>query len=131
MNYQQEYIEHGYKELTIRATLDGNFALDPRYLHIWPRQTFMMIALPNIDRSFTCTLFMPFEIFDKIRTPSDLVSFYQNEFSDSLPLIGQEQLVHDFFANPIGSLMSIKVKEKAINSNMEAVQSIRRSSICP
>lgn len=58
MNYSQEYLEHGYKELTIPPAADGSFRIEPNALHIWPRGGFMMIALPNLDRSFTCTLFL-------------------------------------------------------------------------
>jgi kynurenine 3-monooxygenase len=110
MNYQQVYIKHGYKQLTIPATSDGNFAMNPSYLHIWPRQSFMLIALPNTDRTFTCTLFMSLERFAEIQTATDLLSFYQKEFPDALLLMGQDLLVHDFFENPTGSLLSIKVK---------------------
>ena len=71
-DYEQKYIAHGYKELSIPATADGDFALPPHYLHIWPRSTFMMIALPNNDKSFTVTVFMPFDApeggFDHINT---------------------------------------------------------------
>ena len=58
-DYSQQYLAHGYKELTIPPTLDGEFAMDPNALHIWPRGGFMMIALPNADHSFTCTAFWP------------------------------------------------------------------------
>ena len=60
-NYSQTYLEHGYKELTIPAAADGAFQLEPHALHIWPRGAYMLIALPNLDGSFTCTLFMPFD----------------------------------------------------------------------
>ena len=109
MNYQQEYIEHGYKELIIPASPDESFVLDPHHLHIWPRRTFMLIALPNSDKSFTCTLFMSLDQFDKLQTPSDLLDFFKKQFPDILSLIGQDRLIHDFFSNPTGSLMSIKV----------------------
>jgi len=60
-DYSQDYLDHGYKELTITPTADGEFALDPNCLHIWPRGEYMLIALPNPDKTFTCTLFFPFE----------------------------------------------------------------------
>lgn len=84
-NYSRTYIKHGYKELTIppiRKT-DGSlgFALsDPEGLHIWPRGDFMMIALPNPDKSFTCTIFAPFDGEEGLST----VSFYQSH-EDNLP----------------------------------------------
>ncbi|KAI2658057.1 Kynurenine 3-monooxygenase [Labeo rohita] len=86
-NYSQTYIPHGYMELTMPPK-DGDFTMEPNYLHIWPRNTFMMIALPNLDRTFTCTLFMPFEEFDKIRTGEEVIRFFQKYFPDSVPLIG-------------------------------------------
>ena len=60
------------------------------YLHIWARETFMMIALPNIlDNSFVVTLFMPFEMFETIKTPQELLKFFRDKFPDSIPLIGE------------------------------------------
>jgi kynurenine 3-monooxygenase len=109
MNYQQEYIEHGYKELTIPPDSVGTFALDPNYLHIWPRESFMMIALPNPDRSFTCTLFMSYDQFGRLATSVDVVNFFQHHFPDMVSLAGSAPLVREFFDNPVGSLMSIKV----------------------
>ncbi|MCB0575717.1 MAG: kynurenine 3-monooxygenase, partial [Saprospiraceae bacterium] len=60
-NYNQFYLEHGYKELSIPPDANGRHRIDPSALHIWPRGNFMLIALPNADGSFTCTLFLPFE----------------------------------------------------------------------
>ncbi|CAG8447458.1 10990_t:CDS:2 [Ambispora leptoticha] len=112
MNYQQEFIPHAYCELTIppkkNAKGEFEFAMDPNHLHIWPRHTFMMIALPNLDKSFTCTLFMPYEKFDAIKTEDDLITFYQLYFTDAIPLIGEQNLKRDYFLNPKGSLISIK-----------------------
>ena len=108
LDYQQEYIEHGYKELTLPPDADGGFAFPPNYLHIWPRNEFMMIALPNTDRSFTVTLFMPFEKFESIETEEDLLAFFVKYFPDSVEKIGVENLVRDFFQHPLGSLISVK-----------------------
>ncbi|RKP04447.1 hypothetical protein THASP1DRAFT_35502 [Thamnocephalis sphaerospora] len=112
MNYQQTYIEHCYRELTIHPILDEQgdqqFAMDPNHLHIWPKMSYMMIALPNLDKSFTCTLFMPEEKFEAIRDRSDLVTFFRSEFPDALRLMGEEGLCREYFANPLGSLMSVK-----------------------
>ncbi|RKP24767.1 hypothetical protein SYNPS1DRAFT_33143 [Syncephalis pseudoplumigaleata] len=114
MDYQQAYIPHCYRELTIQARVDaeGNrsFAMDPYHLHIWPKMSYMMIALPNTDQSFTCTLFMPQEKFDAIRSQQQLVEFFQQEFPDAYELIGRESLCEEYFRNPLGSLISIKCK---------------------
>ncbi|RHZ76809.1 hypothetical protein Glove_192g11 [Diversispora epigaea] len=115
MNYQQEYIPHIYCELTIppKVTEKGNeteFIMDSNHLHIWPRHSFMLIALPNKNKSFTCTLFMPHENFDSIKTEDDLITFFQCNFPDFIQLIGEQQLKKEFFHNPKGSLLSIKCK---------------------
>ncbi|XP_016085609.1 kynurenine 3-monooxygenase [Sinocyclocheilus grahami] len=106
-NYSQTYIPHGYMELTMPPK-DGDFAMEPNYLHIWPRNTFMMIALPNLDRTFTCTLFMPFEEFEKIRSGDEVIRFFQKYFPDSVPLIGVEALKQDFFRLPAQAMVSVK-----------------------
>ena len=108
LNYQQEYIDHGYKELTMPPSTSGDFAMPPNYLHIWPRGNFMMIALPNRDCSFTLTMFMPYDVFEAIETEEDLLAFFMKNFADSVDKIGVERLVHDYFKNPIGRLMSVK-----------------------
>jgi len=108
-NYQQFYIEHGYKELTIPPSKSGDFAIDPNALHIWPRGKYMLIALPNLDRSFTCTLFLPFEgdpSFETLTDKKSVKSFFKNTFSDTLPLI--ENLDEEFFENPTSSLVTVK-----------------------
>ena len=110
MDYAQEYIGHGYKELTIRPTPEGEYRMSHHNLHIWPRKTFMMIALPNKDKSFTCTLFMPFEKFDEIKTSDQVLAFFEREFPDAIPIIGQENLINDYLKNPVGPLMSVKCK---------------------
>ncbi|XP_063884132.1 kynurenine 3-monooxygenase-like [Scylla paramamosain] len=107
-NYKQEYIPHGYMELCIPATPDGEFAMPPNYLHIWPRGNYMMIALPNQDRSWTVTLFMPFEIFGTLTTPEELLSFFQTNYPDAIPLIGREKLINDFFSNKPLPMISVK-----------------------
>lgn len=108
-NYKQEYISHGYKELTIPATAEGEFAMDPNALHIWPRGKFMLIALPNPDKSFTCTLFLPFEgtkiCFDKITDEKDLISLFSNYFDDAYQLM--PDLVEEFFRNPTSALVNV------------------------
>ncbi|KAJ1736988.1 kynurenine 3-monooxygenase, mitochondrial precursor [Coemansia sp. Benny D160-2] len=107
MNYSQTYIEHGYCEFAM-APRDGEFAMDPNHLHIWPRGSFMLIALPNPDKSFTCTLFMPWSRFDAIKTGDDIVAFFRSNFPDALQLIGEAAVRFEYTANPKGSLMYLK-----------------------
>lgn len=108
MNFEQEYIEHAYLELSILPTDGGNFALDKHHLHIWPRQEFMLIALPNPDGSFTSTLFAPFKLFDSLTTSQDVVSFFKREFPDALHLIGEGRLLNIWEQNPVAPLIQIK-----------------------
>jgi kynurenine 3-monooxygenase len=108
-DYQQFYIEHGYKELSIDALLNNEFAIEKEALHIWPRQNFMLIALPNIDGSFTCTLFFPFEgnpSFESIKTDEEIKAFFEKYFSDALPLM--PNYLEDFKNNPTSSLITVK-----------------------
>lgn len=107
-NYSQFYLEHGYKELTIPPLENGQHRLDPKALHIWPRGNHMVIALPNADGSFTCTLFLPFEgavSFEQIKTDADVLAFFQQFFPDAIPLM--PTLVQDFWANPTSSLVTV------------------------
>lgn len=108
LNYSQEYIEHGYKELTMPPNARGEFAMARDYLHIWPRNEFMMIALPNQDRSFTLTLFMPFKIFESLETEEELLAFFMRHFPDSVEKVGVDRLCQDYFGNPTGRLISVK-----------------------
>ena len=108
-NYEQYYIQHGYKELSIPATVEGDFAIAPNALHIWPRGKYMLIALPNLDKSFTCTLFFPFEgtpSFESIKTPAQVRQFFEETFPDSLPYI--KDIEEEYFANPTSSLVTVK-----------------------
>jgi kynurenine 3-monooxygenase len=108
-DYQQDYIDHGYKELHIPPGADGTFQLDKNHLHIWPRESFMMIALPNPDGSFTCTLFFPFEgnpSFNALQTKKDVEQFFAETFPDAKALM--PGLLHDFDTNPTASLVTIK-----------------------
>jgi kynurenine 3-monooxygenase len=112
MDYNQQYIDTGYCELSMPPAKgpDGKptFALDPNHLHIWPRHTFMLIALPNPDFTFTCTLFMPFQMFEDIKTNEQLMAFFEEHFNDAIPLIGEASLKSDFFSNPRGALVTVK-----------------------
>jgi kynurenine 3-monooxygenase len=108
-DYSQSYTKSGYKELNITPTPDGNFAMDPDSLHIWPRGNFMMIALPNPDKSFTCTLFMPYagEVgFDQINSDQEILNFMNTYFADAVPLM--PELLNDFKRNPVGSLVTVR-----------------------
>merc|ERR1711892_296413 len=83
-NYSQEYIPHAYMELSI-LPIDGDIAMPPNYLHIWPRGQFMMIGLPNQDKSFTVTLFMPTATFENIKDRDSLLHFFNDNFRDAIP----------------------------------------------
>jgi kynurenine 3-monooxygenase len=107
--YNQHYIDCGYKELIIPPGKDGAFMIEKNALHIWPRGSFMMIALPNMDGNFTCTLFFPFEgekSFAALKTKDDVLKFFAAEFPDALPLM--PTLAEDFFRNPTSSLVTVK-----------------------
>src|SRR6059058_5792834 len=108
-DYSQTYLAHGYKELTIPPAADGSWQLEKNALHIWPRKSFMMIALPNPDGSFTCTLFWEFEgsrSFATTKTDADVCRFFDEEFPDAFPLM--PTLLEDFRENPTGSLVTIR-----------------------
>lgn len=107
--YNQHYITAGYKELIIPPGPNGEFLLEKNALHIWPRGSFMMIALPNPDGNFTCTLFMPFEgekSFAKLKSREDVKKFFDEEFASAVPLM--PTLLDDFFNNPTSSLVTVK-----------------------
>ena len=112
-------IEHSYKELTIKPK-NNEYQLDPNYLHIWPRRDLMIIALPNTDKSFTCTLFMKTkgdQSFQSIKDKNDLYSFFETNFVDLIDLI--DNFENEFFNNPTGKLVGLKVphwsyKDKAL-----------------
>ncbi len=107
--YSQSYLAHGYKELTIPPAADGAWRMEKNALHIWPRKSFMMIALPNPDGSFTCTLFWEFDgprSFASTRTDDELRRFFDEEFPDAVPLM--PALLTDFKENPTGSLVTIR-----------------------
>ncbi|RWS24188.1 kynurenine 3-monooxygenase-like protein [Leptotrombidium deliense] len=110
IDFSQTYIEHGYIELCIEATHENNFAMEVNYLHIWPRNTFMVIALPNQDKSYTVTLFMPFTQFQKLKSADDLINFFEYNFPDAVQLIGREKLIQDYFNSTPSALISVKCK---------------------
>lgn len=83
--------------------------MEVNYLHIWPRGKFMMIGLPNQDKSWTITLFMPFSNFEKIKTSDELLEFFSEHFPDAIDLIGKKRLLVDFFQAKPQHLVSVKV----------------------
>ncbi|WP_144393113.1 FAD-dependent oxidoreductase [Pleionea sediminis] len=104
-----EPLGHSYKELSIPPGENGDFQIEPEALHIWPRGGYMVIALPNRDKSFTVTLFMPNsgEIsFESINDEEKLINFFKNDFPDLLPLL--PELTRDYFENPTGSLATVR-----------------------
>ena len=108
-NYSQDFLKIGYKELHIPANEDGSHKLDKNSLHIWPRGEFMLMALANLDGSFTCTLFMPHEgenSFEKIQNVTDLKQFFDKNFPDTKVIM--PKLEEDFFKNPTSYLVTMK-----------------------
>ena len=109
-NYSQYFIEDGYRELLLPANEDGSFKLDTETLHIWPRGRFMMIALPNFDGSFTCTLFMPFDnhehCFNNLTSKEKVTSFFKEVFPDFYMLM--PTVADEWERHPLSSLSIIK-----------------------
>jgi kynurenine 3-monooxygenase len=110
-DYSQSFIAHGYKELRIPPGLNGKHLLEKNALHIWPRGSFMMIALPNMDGSFTCTCFFPYEGdngFNHLDNAPDeiLLKFFERDFPDAVPLM--PTLLEDWRANPTSTLMTVR-----------------------
>lgn len=108
-NFSQQYLDYGYKELTIPAGPDGKHLLETHALHIWPRGNYMLIALPNIDGTLACILFLPFEgvdSFASLTTQADVNRFFESRFSDAVSLM--PQLTDNFFSNPTGAMVTIK-----------------------
>lgn len=107
--YSQFYIDYGYKELFIPSGPKGEFLLDKNSLHIWPRGKFMLIALPNMDGSFTCTLFVPFEgeaAFDNLKDENQVKAYFDKYFPDAVKLM--PSLIEDFFRNPTSALVTVR-----------------------
>lgn len=110
-DYSQSYLQHGYRELTIPAAPDGGFQLLHDALHIWPRGGHMMIALPNADGSFTCTLFWPFSgphSFESLRTEQDVRTCFETLFPDAVPLM--PTVAEDYLESPTGSLVTVRCR---------------------
>ena len=108
-NYSQYFVPHGYKELSFPAVNQSDFALEKHALHIWPRGNYMLIALPNLDGSFTVTLFLAFDgenSFNRLQSEDSLKEFFEQHFKDAVPLM--PNLFEEFEANPAASLVTIK-----------------------
>jgi len=109
-SYSQNYLTHGYKELSILPTKNGDFRTYKNALHIWPRGNFMLIALPNLDGSFTVTLFLSFDEgkynFNNLTNEKIVTEFFKKEFPDALALM--PNLIDDFFTNPTAPLGTVK-----------------------
>jgi kynurenine 3-monooxygenase len=86
-NFSQYFLDHAYKELTLSPAADGSYQLPSNGLHIWPRENFMLIGLPNLDKSFTITLFMPVAMFESLQTKEDVRRFFTTYFPDALRLM--------------------------------------------
>jgi kynurenine 3-monooxygenase len=109
-SYSQAYLNHGYKELEIPADVSGKHQISNAHLHIWPRGDFMLIALPNMDGSFTVTLFLSYNEgefnFENLTTEEKITEFFEKEFPDALALI--PNIKEEFINNPTGPLGTIK-----------------------
>ena len=118
-DYSQTYLGHGYKELTIPPLPDGSFAMERNALHIWPRGGSMMIALPNPDASFTCTLFWPWEgegSFAQIHGDEKVSRHFETVYPDAVPLM--PTLLDDFAENPVGALVTVRSSPWHVNGKV-------------
>ncbi len=109
-SYSQNYLTHGYKELEIPADADGNHQISKDHLHIWPRGDYMLIALPNMDGSFTVTLFLSYDEgeynFNNLTSEEKITAFFESQFPDALKLI--PSIKDEFINNPTGALGTVK-----------------------
>ena len=108
-NFSQQYLDYGYKELTILAGPNGQHLLETNALHIWPRGNLMLIALPNIDGTFACILFLPFdgaESFASLTSAKEVNQFFESQFPDAGRLM--PELTENYFANPTGAMVTIR-----------------------
>ena len=108
-NYSQDFLRHGYKELSIHPQESGGWRIEKNALHIWPRQSYMIIALPNLDGSFTVTMFNPFEGptgFNYLNSPERVKAFFERDFPDLIQHM--PHYVEEYFENPVGTLGTIK-----------------------
>src|SRR5690606_574306 len=109
-SFSQNFLSHGYKELTFPPANDGGYLTEKGALHIWPRGENMVIALPNLDGSFTVTLFLSYSEgeynFDNLTTPERVLEYFEKFYPDALKLM--PDLATEYFENPVGSLGTVK-----------------------
>ncbi|ODQ66959.1 putative kynurenine 3-monooxygenase [Nadsonia fulvescens var. elongata DSM 6958] len=113
MNFSQDYIDHAYLELYIppnpaSVSNEDKWSISPNHLHIWPRHAFMLIALANLDGSFTSTMFAPWKCFEELDSDDKIIGFFEQNFPDALKLMGKDTILNSFHQNPRGSLVSTK-----------------------
>jgi kynurenine 3-monooxygenase len=116
-NLSQQHLDYGYKELTIAAGPDAKHVLEPNALHIWPRGSHMLIALPNVDGTFACILFLPFEGktgFANLDSETKFLEFFKSNFPDAMPLM--QNLRENFRDNPTGSMVTVKCSPWHVNA---------------
>lgn len=121
-SYSQSYMPQSYIELHIPANEDGSFKMDADALHIWPRKDFMLIALPNPDGTFTCTLFLDFQgqvSFSALTQRSDVIEFFESNFADAMPLL--ENPIDDFMAKTANPLFLVNVDPWVINNKVALI----------
>ena len=129
-NYSQTYLDHGYKELTIPANADGTHKIDKNALHIWPRGNYMLIALPNTDGTFTCTLFMPYKgeiSYEALNTNEKVTAFFSKTFPDALALM--PNLEKEYKKNPTSSLVTISCYPWCHESNVGLIGDAAHSMV--
>ena len=108
INFQQEYAYHGYKELVIPPTPDGEYALDGDHVHTWGQGEHVAVGVPNLDRSFRINLVFPFENFSTFQTEQDVLTCFKKTFPQILSVYGEEKLVKDFLQSPTNSIITLK-----------------------
>ena len=113
LEYQRVEIEHQYKELLMPSTPEGEYKLDPNFLHVYPRGESVLIGLPNKNGTFTMSLFMPKKEFDSIEDGVALIKFFETFFPHVLDMISRSKLVADFFKHPTGRLVSLQCSHYA------------------
>ena len=108
-DFSQTYLKHGYKEILLPANKDGTHKIDKNALHIWPRGKYMLIALPNYDGSYTCTLFFPYDgapSFNSLQTREAVEEFFKSTFPDFYEMM--PGLADEYFKNPTASLVTVR-----------------------
>lgn len=121
-SYSQSYMPQSYIELHIPANEDGSFKMDADALHIWPRKDFMLIALPNPDATFTCTLFLDFQgqvSFSALTQRGDVIEFFESNFADAMSLL--ENPIDDFMAKTANPLFLVNVDPWVINNKVALI----------